>query len=363
MSTAGEHNKAFGQRLAWVDSAKAISIVLVVLIHADRWLEFVGADSPWIGAFNELFTTMRMPLFFAMSGLLAQRWIHERSWRQLLTGKLRILIWVFLVWQPIVFLYKISAANFLPDQADSSLLAHLARLVGSPIRPNGETWFLWALVLFFVLAKVTRRVPPVVQVGVAGAISAAWLTFGIAFIGKDVMRLLGDGWQGVFSYYFFFVAALYCRPALIALASRIRPWAAAPIVAIWIGSVIWVDSFGVDQWFPIPLILRLGAVVAGIAAATLLVRLPGLVRLGQTTLPVYLMHTPLIVVAACALHVFGVDLSNEPTATLTPVILAFIAIALSLVIFQRSLGNRIRFLYGPPAWWLGGKEKRFAGRE
>lgn len=65
-------------RLGWVDAAKAISIVLVVLTHAQVELAFIGVSAVWSDAAVDVFATMRMPLFFAASGLFATKWMSSR---------------------------------------------------------------------------------------------------------------------------------------------------------------------------------------------------------------------------------------------------------------------------------------------
>ena len=156
-------------RLDWVDTAKGISILLVVLVHAAHWVEYAGVSSRALTDVNEALSTLRMPLFFCMSGLFAAKWL-DRSWRELWSGKLSLLLWVFIVWQPMVLGYKLLAAGTLPDQEDTSVLAHLARFVLSPVRPSGELWFLWGLVLFFVVAKLLSRLPVWLHLAVAAAI-------------------------------------------------------------------------------------------------------------------------------------------------------------------------------------------------
>ena len=65
------------ERVAWVDVAKAASILLVVLFHAYdgeyRWLRWASPMpfASWWQIFNEGLKSARMPLFFLASGLLA----------------------------------------------------------------------------------------------------------------------------------------------------------------------------------------------------------------------------------------------------------------------------------------------------
>ena len=335
-------------RLDWVDTAKGISIFLVVLIHARRWLEFVGANAAWISEFNALFMTVRMPLFFAMSGLLAQRWVRDKSWRELFSGKLALLVWVFIVWQPIVFIYKYSSTWFIPNQEDSSVQAHILRAVISPLRPNGELWFLWALVIFFLIAKATRSIPVWLQLTLSGLVSAGWLSLAPVLFSESMLRQLGDGWNGLFSYYFFFLCALLLRSEILRVTSASRWWNQLIMVFVWIGVYVLVTRLAVDGIPGVQFLLRVAGFSAGISLALLLHRITVLKTLGRQTLPIYLAHTFFVVGIVCILRVAGFDLSGPIASGITPWSLAVVAMAISLALHKVANRGVGTLLYAPP---------------
>lgn len=92
-----EHEKQLGTgRLTWVDSAKGISIVLIVVGHAHSWLAEIGVATTSPFGINEALARMR-PLFFFASELFAAKYL-EGSWRNLLSKRLALLAWVFFIW-------------------------------------------------------------------------------------------------------------------------------------------------------------------------------------------------------------------------------------------------------------------------
>lgn len=127
-------------RLDWVDTAKALSIILVVVLHTRDQFELFSMQSAHLDFFTEVSANLRMPMFFAVAGLFASKWIRT-SWRDLGKGKLALLVWVFLIWQPVVFSYQL-LSHWVLDGLSWQLVAEQAlRLVVTPIRPNGELWF------------------------------------------------------------------------------------------------------------------------------------------------------------------------------------------------------------------------------
>jgi len=73
--------------------------------------------------------------------------------------------------------------------------------------------------------------------------------------------------------------------------------------------------------------------------------------IGAQTLPIYLAHTPIIVLTAIALHLSGA-LGHRVTDLLAPPTLVVVAIALALVLRRVAERNGAGFLYAPPSWFL-----------
>jgi fucose 4-O-acetylase-like acetyltransferase len=132
---------AAATRLGWIDSAKGIGIVLVVVGHAWRGLETAGLiNNPGLySVIDGAIYAFHMPFFFFLSGLVIERVLLASSPRALVLSRLQRLIWPLALWTWIFFLFRGlagSLANKPTDWADFPIL---------PLPPLELFWFLWAL--------------------------------------------------------------------------------------------------------------------------------------------------------------------------------------------------------------------------
>ncbi len=143
-------------RIEWLNFAKGASIFLVVAFHASMALEAHGLvhDGYWL--VNNAFSYVRMPLFFLISGFLAKG-VLGKSWKRLLTRKVLFLFHVFAVWNTIHVLVGVAT----PQGGD------VQGFLTSFVSPSGVLWFVWALGLYFVVAKAGRLIGPALALGLA----------------------------------------------------------------------------------------------------------------------------------------------------------------------------------------------------
>jgi uncharacterized membrane protein YcfT len=330
----GAHAVGAAPRLDWVDQGRGLAICLVVLFHAANWLLAAGADVRGWLEFNLVASSLRMPLFFVLSGLFAAKWLRG-SWRDLWTRKVRLFVWVFCLWTVIgVGAFMLGVRVML---GEGSLRGILLTLVLAPVMPKLELWFIWALALFFVAAKATRRVPPAVQLAVAGVGAAVALSGWVT---------QSPGWSGAVKYYAFFLFGIYGRDLVLRLGSSTRRSAAAAWVGGWlvVSLVLWrFDLREVPGAYFVNCVLGVGAGVV----VSRFVRVPVLRRVGARTLPIYLTHTPVIMVVCSALHLLGVTGAGVAMALLPPVLVAGV-VAFAWWLSRAVEGGRWAWLYEVP---------------
>ncbi|MBL8828229.1 MAG: acyltransferase family protein [Planctomycetaceae bacterium] len=160
-------------RRPFVDNARALGIILVVLGHA--WLD--SAAVTIIYAFH-------MPLFFFISGALWKPSVWQDGWRAFVTKQVRTLLVPYLCFGLISWLIMLAARAALDQSTDArpSLVASLTPLAygaGRSLREiNGTLWFFTALMMtnlyYFVLGRVPSRV---LQIAIALAVAILALTF------------------------------------------------------------------------------------------------------------------------------------------------------------------------------------------
>ncbi|WMY78105.1 acyltransferase [Citricoccus sp. I39-566] len=340
----------------WVDTAKGLSIVLVVLLHTSLWLR--QADMERIEAFSTLnlaFEDLRMPLFFAMSGLFAAKWLRA-GWRDLLRGKLALLAWVFLLWQIPIIAYRIIGGELLPGMVATDLPQQLETWAWSPLRANAELWFLWALVGFFLVGRLVRNVPTGVLLLAAAAVSVLWsgvLWQGVAgWEPGEIRHLLGTGFHQAPAYLVFFLAAARGSSLMRDGVARLPRTAWAAVAAGWFVAFVWLDVLdGHRDSVGVEFLGQVCGVIGGLALAVTLQSVPavarGLAHLGRHTLEVYLSHTTIVVALACVLYLAGSPLLGAPWAAWTVVAVALTAIGLGLLLGRAA--GRTWLLQAPAA--------------
>jgi uncharacterized membrane protein YcfT len=73
-------------RVDWVDYAKGICIVMVVMMHSTLGVEAAAGRDGWMHAAVEFARPFRMPDFFLISGLFLAR-VIDRDWRDYIDRK------------------------------------------------------------------------------------------------------------------------------------------------------------------------------------------------------------------------------------------------------------------------------------
>src|SRR6266850_7867529 len=150
------------ERIDWVDYAKGICIVMVVMMHSVLGVEAAAGQTGfmhWLVMFAKPF---RMPDFFLISGLFLSV-VIARDWRTYLDRKVLHFVYFYLLWVTIQFGFK------APGFAAEAGWRHVGYLyLESFIEPFGTLWFIYLLPIFFVVIKLTRGLPPALIWGVAG---------------------------------------------------------------------------------------------------------------------------------------------------------------------------------------------------
>lgn len=323
-------------RLDWVDAGRGLAICLVVLFHATNWVATTGADmSGWTAA-NAVMSSLRMPLFFVLSGLFAAKWLTA-PWPTLVRSKVFLFTWVLGVWTIIGMI--IQQAGLAAAGQPIGWTSAVRNTLLTFIEPQFELWFIWALAIFFVAAKVLRRVPPAVQLVLAAALSV------LAFFAWDSVT---DGWANAAKYFFFFLLGLYLRRWILRAAS-LPLWAAAPVLGLWFAVAWSVNAFALRQLPGVYVGTCLLGIAAGIALARLLERVAPLRVLGKRTLPIYLAHTPVIVLVTIALLLIpGGTAFAGWAAPVLPVLAGAVAVVAALALERAARRAPWRYLLEPP---------------
>lgn len=331
-------------RVVWVDVARGMSVALVVLYHASLLLNENGLGDPHWRDVDGALASLRMPLLFTVSGLLAGAAIR-RPWRSLWDSRLALLVWLVPLWAVLRFA-AFTVAPMESRPTETSVL----RLIASPLWPGTGLWFLQALFAFLVLTKLADgRVAPRWQLTIAALVSIGF------FAGLSLRNL---GYDGIGRYGFFFLIGVHARDIVMRLGDDARPMLTAVALAVFAALSVAVFRTGVGGAPLVGFVVAAWATFTGLLLARTLAATPlcgPIAYLGRNTLPVYVTHVVLI--ALFFPYVLQVGFA-VPTA-LWPLLLGAVVTALALVIHKLLSGTPLRYLYlVPPFMQFGSTERR-----
>src|ERR1700731_256963 len=228
-------------RVDWVDYAKGYCIIFVVMMHSTLGVEQAAGSEGWLHAVVAFAKPFRMPDFFLISGLFLPL-VIDRDWRTYLDRKVVHFAYFYLLWVTIQFGFK------APSFAAETSWAHVGFLyLESFIEPFGTLWFIYLLPVFFVVAKATRRMPPLVIWGGAALLEAAHISTGWTVIDEFGARFV-----------YFYSGYLFASPVFaLSDRARVRPQRALAGLALWALVNASLGGSGFSEWPLISLLLGL----------------------------------------------------------------------------------------------------------
>lgn len=288
--------KTPGQRIVWVDYARAIGIVLVVAGHANRAVERSGLDwSEGLRLADALIYSFHMPLFFVLAGFVAglKRETDTAAFaRQTFWG----IVVPYLVWSAIWIGLKASLPGVVNVPIGFDALLAIA---WSPVE---HFWFLYHLffirILWFVVGKRDSR-------------ALDWAFLAVIAVAAIVLKTTGTGPEivsGILLNGAYYGVGLLVLPVLAgAVLSRAALPATAIATVAWLGAAfLAISGFGLAAVVAAALT---GSAMA-IGAAFLLPEARGTALrlfafLGEASLAIYVMHLPFAAAARVVLQKAG----------------------------------------------------------
>ncbi|MDP3896620.1 MAG: acyltransferase family protein [Mesorhizobium sp.] len=140
-------------RIGWVDTAKGICIIMVVMVHATLGVEAAAGEQGWMHLAVAWARPFRMPDFFLISGLFLGL-VIDRPWLRYLDRKVVHFAYFYVLWLAIQFAFK-APGIALEQGAAGAVAAYLFAFV----QPFGTLWFVYLLPIFFVFTRAVRSLP------------------------------------------------------------------------------------------------------------------------------------------------------------------------------------------------------------
>lgn len=334
------------ERLNWVDSAKGISIILVVMMYS---VFNVGQDAEGVGFFHYVIgfaTPFRMPEFFLISGLFLGS-VLTRNWKAYADRRVVHYLYFYALWAVIHIVLKIGIMSADPVTAASYVLWAI-------VEPYGVLWFIYLLAAFSLAAKLFHDLK-----------APRWLVFAFGALLQMLPIHTGSYLVDQFAEYFvYFYAGYFFAPQIfrlvdLAMQHVVLTLGALAVYAAVNAALVFSPGYAVLPehiqmgYAALPglhLVLALIGSVALCVTAALLARLPfmgWLSWLGERSIVVYLVFVLPMSFARIALGKLG--LTND--VTLTSLLVMVIAIGASLALYGLvQWTGRGKFLFERPAW-------------
>ena len=322
-------------RVDWVDYAKGFCIVMVVMMHSTLGVEAAAGREGWMHALVAFAKPFRMPDFFLISGLFLAR-VIDRDWRTYLDRKVMHFVYFYVLWVTIQIAVK---APSIAAEAASGWTEVGRFYLTAFVEPFGTLWFIYLLPVFFVVTKLTRKVPPLAIFLVGAALEIAPIHTGWTLMDEFASRF-------VYFYAGYWLAPHIFRFADVMLA---RPVAAFAGLVLWalVNGVLVFAGYG-DLPF-MSLALGLAGAAAVVTAATLLAQshFCGWLRYcGANSIVIYLAFFFGMAASRVVLLKTGIitDLGTVSALVTTAGVIG------ALTLFWLVRNTPFRFLFERPAW-------------
>ncbi|RKR07510.1 putative membrane protein YcfT [Kushneria sinocarnis] len=329
------------QRIDWIDAAKGMCILMVVLYHTMFFVFKMGlmtdtlAFTLW-NTFVLALRPMRMPLFFMISGFLAHSAVYRTAWRDVFHSRIASLLWLYGIWLladwgVCLALYHYGDPTLVPGAG--TLPVDLSGLAFTALRADTGIWYLYGLVIYFVICRLGRHHVGLTLTAIGVVSVFHQPLFGIEF--WSVASLLANA--------IFFALGCFAKPFITRHARefnarRLLIASCATLVLLTI-SKVYPTLNHMPGVRPLASVAMIITAIDVTAWATAHFRLKLLRNIGRVTLPIYVMHCLIIAGVAQLLGPLELHgLTAELYVAVMPPLLAAATVLLCLGIYR--LANR-----------------------
>jgi uncharacterized membrane protein YcfT len=329
------------ERVAWVDYAKGICIVMVVMMHSTLGVGTAAGGEGFLHAVVAFARPFRMPDFFLISGLFLAR-VIDRDWKTYLDRKVVHFAYFYVLWMTIQFVFK---APGLAAEHGAASVPQLYLL--SFIEPFGTLWFIYLLPIFFIVTKLTRGVPPIAIWLAAAALETATIETGWTVVDEFASRFV----------YFYTGYWLAAHVFTLARDTQKKPVSAIACLLLWASLNGLLVFAGYAEWPLISLTLGLLGAGAIITLAALLAQtriFDPLRYCGEHSIVIYLAFFLFM----AATRVFLLKTGLVPNIGLMSVLVTVAGVLGPLLLYWTVRNTALRFLFERPArFWLTPKPR------
>lgn len=276
-------------RRAWIDAARGACVLAVVLFHVIAWhvaqLEVPAAAERVLDPVTSYLGSLRMPLLLAVSGLLASDRVLAGFRRGALVRRSVASYHLYVVW----LLVYVAVYAVLDDPA----LPHAIDGPGAALRnlvvPQTPLWYVFAMAVLVPVLAAVRRVPAAVVLPLLAVVSLVVQVTDVSWGSAEKIPALA----------FYFAIGVFGKRVVLRGAEPLRP---VPSLVAVVAAVLCVLAGplvdGEVALAVLSLVRGTAFLAVGIVAVRLVCRVRAVGRplewVGRRTLPVYVVHVPLL---------------------------------------------------------------------
>jgi fucose 4-O-acetylase-like acetyltransferase len=288
-----------------VSALRGIAIAMVVLGHINRGLleTRAGALTASLSFLDFVLYTVHMPAFFYLAGYFTWQSLGNRMPTVFAKSRWAAIIYPYLLWSAIT----VAAQFVLSHVVHVNHMVPPAALLRIAWHPISIFWFLYALLCLQLVAILFRKHPYLLLVVALGA--SLVVTVGASFFQSNVAGKIGA--HAPFFALGFALAATGNEPLPDTIKTK---WFGAAALAGWIAACAIVYAYGIQNPTSFALVPISVLGIAALGSLSLFLTQSGasiigrhLARMGDASLPIYLLHAFVLAVIPRALKVLGIQ--------------------------------------------------------
>ena len=338
-----------------MDLVKGTTVIVIVLSHAIVLQEPVAGGSSVQHAWaliSTILEPMRMCLFFMVSGMLAtaaitKPWnmVRRRTWG---------MGYLYVLWSAIFFavVYLYAPLPFLDE---------LRMFVRNLLVAGNGYWYLYALIVYFVLARLTRRWPIWILLSVAVVLNLMKEPL-LSLYREHLAYDTGSMIIKVLINLVFFLIGLHFKELL----TRITGYATWPRISALIAVVVAIGVWRFNtrwSWEQTFLPASLIFIVLAVMLASKLIAFAGPrhfgARIGTQTLPIFVVQFPFLLALSQVFEDHPSGITTTPWFLIAfPIAFTAFNVVFALWLHRVTLPNVGRYLFEVPGWIAGESRKQ-----
>ncbi len=265
-------------RLHYLDYAKGIGIILVVLGHVMRGIDTAGLpiNESFFRHMDALIYSFHMPLFFFVSGLFFVSSLSKAgNLERFSIQKAKLILYPYLIWSVIQTGIEIIMAKYTNGNVG------IGALLSIPFEPRAQFWFLYELFKMVLISGIVFTTCGKAAQHICAALGVVFLWM---HYNTEIMI--------VHHYYIYFVAGFYLRNVMTSHTES-NSLATAALTTTFFAVALFSINSGIYKQATIGLILAPLGVAATCLISMWLARqnlVSWLEVVGKLSLPIYLAH-------------------------------------------------------------------------